>query len=380
MLLGVRKLTESTPHIVPECRPGDEGDEHAPQKLHAAVRGDRPDVTSQTQPDTSELRQALEHCLSEHFGVERSVARLSRRPSAYATSAPIEELDVSFEDGSSLALVFKALGDVALSDTARRAKPAFLREPLREMSVYRQILQTEWLGTATYYGAVIDGARDRFWLFLERVPGVGLYQVGEMEIWKDAARWLARLHSNFGPGIESWKKEAPLLRYDAALYRVWLDRARSFMGPREEGGHFLGWLAERYDRVVERLSALPVTFLHGEFYASNVLADTSGGQTRVCPVDWEMAAAGPGLIDLAALVTGGWSEEARMSLARAYHEALDPVPAEPAAWDDFVYSLGLCRLHLAIQWLGWSQDWSPPPEHTHDWLTEAIGLAKALKL
>jgi thiamine kinase-like enzyme len=28
---------------------------------------------------------------------------------------------------------------------------------------------------------------------------------------------------------------------------------------------------------------------------------------RVCPVDWEMAAVGPGLIDLAALTAGWWT-------------------------------------------------------------------------
>ena len=34
--------------------------------------------------------------------------------------------------------------------------------------------------------------------------------------------------------------------------------------------------------------------------------------------------------------------------------------------------LARCRLHLALQWLGWSPDWRPPPEHAHDWLGEAL--------
>ena len=32
------------------------------------------------------------------------------------------------------------------------------------------------------------------------------------------------------------------------------------------------------------------------------------------------------------------------------------------------------------QWLGWSPSWSPPPEHAHDWLNEALTLAEKLSL
>jgi hypothetical protein len=43
-------------------------------------------------------------------------------------------------------------------------------------------------------------------------------------------------------------------------------------------------------------------------------------------------------------------------------------------------ALDYCRLHLAVQWLGWAPEWSPPPEHTQDWLGEALGLARKLEL
>jgi hypothetical protein len=35
---------------------------------------------------------------------------------------------------------------------------------------------------------------------------------------------------------------------------------------------------------------------------------------------------------------------------------------------------------MAIQWLGWSPNWEPPPEHAQNWLTEACRLAKKLDL
>jgi len=31
-----------------------------------------------------------------------------------------------------------------------------------------------------------------------------------------------------------------------------------------------------------------------------------------------------------------------------------------------------------MQWLGWSPDWSPPPEHRRNWLREALRLAEKL--
>jgi aminoglycoside phosphotransferase (APT) family kinase protein len=101
-----------------------------------------------------------------------------------------------------------------------------------------------------------------------------------------------------------------------------------------------------------------------------------GEGLRVCPVDWEMAALGPGLIDLAALTAGGWTSDEREKLALAYHAALGSHETPPL--DAFLVVLDYCRLHLAVRWLGWSQDWTPPPEHAQDWLGEALGLAEKL--
>ncbi|MGH2683850.1 MAG: phosphotransferase, partial [Actinomycetota bacterium] len=112
--------------------------------------------------------------------------------------------------------------------------------------------------------------------------------------------------------------------------------------------------------------------IHGELYASNVLVDRTDDGLRVCPVDWEVAAAGPGLVDLAAL-TAGWNEPDREAIVSAYMEEDSTADA-----DAFHRGLALCRLHLAVQWLGWSPDWRPPAEHAHDWLSEAAALAEEL--
>jgi hypothetical protein len=334
---------------------------------------------------TVELRAALEEALSRRSGTQRRVSRLERWPSIYTTSFAIEELMVRLDDGTSIVLFFKDLSRHALLEDARRVKPTFLYDPLREIETYRSILGPSQLSTAVCYGAIVDPRAERYGLFLEKVLGVELYQVGGLATWRRVAGWLAILHARFAEETGRLTRVAPLLRYDAGFYRLWADRAQASLNRAElplsrVARRGMEQLFRDYDRVIEHLVALPVTFVHGEFYASNVLVHEEGEGLRVCPVDWEMAAVGPGLMDLAALTAGGWTAPEREALALAYHATLVPCENWPPAPDAFLVALDYCRLHVAVQWLGWSSEWSPPPEHTQDWLGEALGLAEKLGL
>jgi aminoglycoside phosphotransferase (APT) family kinase protein len=139
----------------------------------------------------------------------------------------------------------------------------------------------------------------------------------------------------------------------------------------------LTWIARRYRSVVDSLTALPATVIHGEFYPSNIVVDDSRPDGRIAVVDWEMAAVGPAVIDLAALVGGRYPEAMRESMLQAYRAA---IPANDSAWRDATGDEPLlcARLHLAIQWLGWAPGWSPPHEQRHDWLAEAMETAERL--
>ncbi len=335
--------------------------------------------------DTAGLRVALEEALSRRSGTRRRVAELKRRPSIYSTSFVIDELEARLDDGTSLRLLYKDLSRLSMLEAALGVKPAFLYDPMREIETYRTILGPNRLDTATCYGAIVDAECGRYGLFLEKVPGLELYQVGDFATWLRVAEWLASMHERFSGQTGRLVRTAPLLCYDDDFYRLWADRARLSLGraglrlPRD-ARRGVEQLFANYDRVVEHLVGLPVTFLHGEFYASNVLVHEEGERFRVCPVDWEMAALGSGLIDLAALTAGGWDADEREALAVAYHAALVPYENWPPAPDAFLVALDFCRLHLAVQWLGWSPGWTPPPEHAQDWLGEALGLAEKLGL
>jgi hypothetical protein len=298
-----------------------------------ALPGERP----------SSARKEDEIALAELLG---AVPR-RRRPFEYRSSAPLLELEV---EGRTLLL--KDLSPGALTRQARAAKLEELHDPRREIDIYRLQLANTDLGTAELVAAVADPMGDRYWLVLEKVAGVELYQLGLAE-WPSVLRWLARCHDRFS----RLDRAEHLIRYDRDFFALWPERA--------------GVVLSGYDAVVGRLAALPTTLVHGDLYPSNVLV--SG--TRVCAVDWELAGLGPGVLDVAA-ITAGLAEDDAVALAEEYRSAL----ADPPDRDHFEFDLACARLHLALQWLGWSEKWRPPPEHGRDWRAELPRLVECANL
>jgi aminoglycoside phosphotransferase (APT) family kinase protein len=277
-----------------------------------------------------------------------------------------------------LRLAFKRLEWDGMDADARLAKPSFLHDARREPAVYASVLPAAPAGPPRYFGSVAreDGAR---WLFVEWVEGRELYQVGEPSTWALAARWLGELHASLAPDLTRHAGRAHLRRCDAAGYRRWIERAREFAAapgdrPRS-AAPFLERLAARYEEVVEALLEMPVTVIHGDFHASNVLVGAEDGErARIAPVDWESAAAGPGLLDLAALLSGDWGSAEQERMAAAYASTPGVPPFSRRALD-------MARLHLAVQALGWAPPpWVPPEGQRHDWLADAISLAEGLGL
>ena len=331
----------------------------------------------------ADLHSGLSEVLSSYFKKAIEIRRLDRRVSEYCSSFIIEELDVEVTDGLRIELIFKDLSRKALLEDAVHVKPLLFYNPLREIDTYRYVLAPESIGTPIFYGAFVDDSRQ--WLFIERLAPVLLWQMGDFEIWKDVSRWLARMHQQLASSsISRSYNQAHLIPYDRAFYLHWMERATVYV---EQGDNTLdrapttqiNLLATIYPAVVERLLSLPRTVIHGEFFASNVLLDINETRMRTCPVDWEMAGVGPGLVDLAGLTSGGWTQEQKDAMALAYFQAMDSHDTSMTL-ADFLLNLERCRLHQAIQWLGWSPGWTPPPEHAQNWLKEAMLSANRLGL
>src|SRR5262245_43355440 len=326
-----------------------------------------------THARTSELKRHLENQLTNQSGRRRSIVKLTQRLCPYTSSFRIDELDVQLEDGTRMQLVVKDLSPEAMLDSAR-TRPAFLYEPRREIQAYCSILPYGPAGTPAWYGAVTDPSSGRYWLFLERVRGLELRHVGAFSRWEQTARWIGRFHRSFSPArVRQLARQSTVLVYDDDFYWRWLDRAQRFARCLAER-RILDKIALSYGSVIRRLLNLPRTLIHGEFYPCNVLICENARPVRICPVDWEMAALAPGLMDLACL-TACWTARKQLALARAYAET-------DSDWNtaDNRIDLDCCRLHLAIKMLGWSSDWAPPRHHAHDWLAEAADTSKRLGL
>ena len=312
----------------------------------------------------------------------RTVLTLQRQSSDYYSTYPMEHLRATLDNGQSLSLLFKDLSPNPAAPH-RNVKPAFLLDPLREINVYRHVLAPLHPDVPRLFASRADASSGEYWLLLENLPGAPLYEVGDFSLWQFAARRLAALHARFAHRTRELAATVPLLRHDCASFLQWPRRALALLAKhRPEDRDRLALLCARYDPIADLLASLPQTFLHGECYASNIIA--SAAPPRICFVDWEMAATGPGLLDLAALVAGRWTSDQRTSLAQSYYQSymqesvnnIAPLPPFPA----FLRALQFARLHIAVQWVGWSDHWSPPKAHAQDWLGEALALAHELEV
>ena len=315
------------------------------------------------------LRTALEGLLG------KPVQTLQRRFCAYSSSYTLENIDVTLARGQKLRLVLKDVSPPSVLTTAQQVRPRFLYNPARESEVYQTLLNPARHGTARCVGAVNSPHLEWHWIFLERVDGFLLWQVGDLAQWDAAARWLAAFHTEHagrkGPRSEN------LLKYDADFFAVWMERAEKFLNNlRVTNLKKFTRLASRYDRVVTRLAAMPTTLIHGEFYPSNVIVRPGAAAQTICAVDWEVAGIGPGALDLAALTAGQWSESEKRRFVTAYHGALNS--RDPGSVEDLLEVVELCQLHLSVQMLGWAENWSPPDNHTQNWLGTALRLADKL--
>jgi aminoglycoside phosphotransferase (APT) family kinase protein len=310
----------------------------------------------------------------------QEVVDIRRSPYGYATSAPLEEVHVRLAGGAEVVLILKDLARERLLVDARAAKPDFLHEPRRELETVRRILAPAGIGPRCL-AAVAESDPPRHWILMEKVAGKELWQVGEMSTWESVAAWLGAFHARFEGKVEQLRAGNPyLLEYSEDWFDLWRQRCGSALeGSADPRAADLLRALEGYGGVVAQLTRLPRTLIHGELYPSNVMVGVDHDPPSVWPLDWEMAGIGPGLVDFAALA-GGRTGAERGRLLEAYLRGLHGAGGAARLRKDAEADLHRCSLHLALQWLGWSRDWRPPPEHAHDWLGEALDLARELRL
>jgi hypothetical protein len=292
------------------------------------------------------------------------IRSIDTRPFEFATSFRLTVVTVHLDHGDDV-LVMKDFDVANMLPAARQHRSGRPTSPRREIDAYRHVLAPAGIGPRCR-ATVVDPVRRRHWLFTERVVGVELWQIEDPGVWAAVANWLGETHRSFAGEQAELERWLPVL--DREWFASWHRRAMTVLGeskdPRAAG---LRTMLDRHGlaaRVDEQLSKMPRTLVHGELYPSNVMIDRpDGAGARVVPIDWETAAVGPPMLDLAALSTG-WDAPTRKRLELAYGPTLD---TGALAW---------CRLHLALRWIALSPDWQPPAAHRHDWIDEALRIAR----
>ena len=164
------------------------------------------------------------------------------------------------------------------------------------------------------------------------------------------AAWLRAFHDRFA---KSPPAGGHLLAYGAQLLGGWRDQALA-MHP-DLSAH-----RPALELGLRILTSAPPTFIHGEFYPSNVMV----AEGRIAPVDWEMAGIGAGALDVAALLSG-WDQRHQAEISSGYGKLV----AE---------QLHAAQLYVALRWLGQPPGWRPPDWQRNDWRSQALAAARRL--
>jgi aminoglycoside phosphotransferase (APT) family kinase protein len=286
---------------------------------------------------------ALVECLEPSLG---AIAHVHRERSSFESSYGAEVVTVELASGERTRLFLKDFGRTAF----RKDDATGRRE--RELHVYRDLLPDMGLGTAHYHGSLWDEAQGRFWLLLEFVEGEEV-RYRPLEDWIAAAGWVGRLHGTGGlPGAAG----SPLLiRHDEEYFHRRAELALrdvALFGPHLSGR--LERVLRSYGPVVASMASLPRCLVHGTYRAANVIRAAGEAGPRICPLDWELAALGSPLHDLATFVDGFEPPELDRLLDAYAHEARAHGAASPAG-RELRQAIDCFRLHRVVNNLSRSE-------------------------
>ncbi len=298
------------------------------------------------QPSERGFDGIIERCLGTPVTAVREV------PAPASTSYALRRLLLELADGRTLDVLLKDF------DVSRHAEDVALWQGARERYVYETILAGRDLGTPELYGVVWDGPSGRHWLLLEFVQGRTLRQ-SPIEDWVAAAGWLGRLHGILGGREAELARPGVLVNYDDTYFRDMAERALHAVGSRSGSLHRrLAAAVDAYGAMIERFCAGRPMLVHGSYRPKNILVDTSATPGRICPVDWELAAVGPRLHDLACMANEVDDRPTIERLCEAYAKGADASGLTVTWTDEMLAELDRLRLHRVLRSLARSAEWA----------------------
>ena len=294
--------------------------------------------------DESVLRKHIERIVYDKFGNRSLIENVKRTRFIYIGSYDCDILTVQLTNGEKFSLFLK---DFRFS---QRSKDNREQRRERELRVYRDLFTQTDLGMPKYFGSIWDESQGRFWLLLELVDGT-IIKDHNVEQGVIAAGWLGRAQGFFFQHPEYLSECDFLIRHDARFFQSKAELAlQNVTVVAPDSTPMLARIVERYNPLINVLVAQPITLVHGAYIPWHILLDLSCEPVRVCPVDWELAALGPTLYDLA-FFTDGVEPKTRDRIWDAYRQAAIqhnvPVPERGQMRN----IIDCFRLHRIFDWL-----------------------------
>lgn len=228
----------------------------------------------------------------------------------------------------------------------------------RERATYEFLTSQDVTQIPRFVGFGREGELE--FILLEFVPDA-IRVSRRPELMQEAARIAGDLHREFGiqPEFARW---CPA--YSADYYRVWAERTLSKLDAPSSRKYAVEHVIEKYLNVIQDVSEVPQSFIHGEYVPRNIIA--SGDALYV--LDWESAALGLGEIDLVALIDK-WDGDVREKCIATYVDARWGEEAPT----DFELRFSVAEIYWQLRWLGGDEEPNNVP-----WRLQALQDAATL--
>jgi hypothetical protein len=299
------------------------------------------------------LRSCLKRIMEEVFQERSPIMRIHAQLSNYSSSFASYIISVQVAENREHTIFLKDFGDYSrpIRELQDRRK--------RELHVYREVLGDTGLGTAKYYGSLWDESQERFWLFLEFVDGKPIKESG-FEHWLAAVRWLGRWYDYFLQNSQFLEGCTFLASHDHHFFQGTAEAAYLAVSRFSPGlADRLAPILNGYIPLVQAMVSQPPVLVHGSYCREHILLDRRTQPPRLCPVDWESAALGASLFDLAYLADGFTSPQLE-EILEVYRNQASKYGISIPTRDEVAHLINCYCLHRNMKWLSsaWDEEFS----------------------
>ena len=240
----------------------------------------------------------------------------------------------------------------------------------RERFFYKEVFPHGELGLPTFVADVWTD--EKAWLIIEFVEAVPLGW-REIETWYEAAGWLGAWQTKVVERLRPLRDSKHFLQRDPSYFQ---NIARNATAGAARFGDYVEQKVRTalpgYLRGTEELTRQPQTLVHGAFRPNQILVDPEETPVRICPTDWEIAAIGSCIYDLAALTDGFSGPMLETFLDRFLAEA-KWLRNDPPDISDLELAIKTCSTHRTLKWIAQAEKRGFSPDKIRELATSLAG-------